>query len=262
MDSMKSLNTSLPRASRPSHPPEQLLQAFKNAALSVTNLYRTAEASEHRSRQAGYQDALDELLAFLDQQNIGLEDGEGWLIRRWATERLDAQPTYHGGSESDEDRQEAGKPTQSDNTQKKDDRRPRTNSIQREPPSSSPTPDGPPMVENVQVTHEDTIVPTREKFTFRSSYQYPQDVAAQQHSSTGVDIQSSDIHESLQPKPSITVNVLPRSTRSSRGSRQVQRGPAARGLGIGAGTKRRVPYGEYFDLAGLEGGGGKKGRSE
>src|SRR5450432_3759901 len=95
MDSMRSLNTSLPGAS-PSkqqmpEPPEQLLSAFKAAALSVTKLYKTAAVDLARARSEGYQDALDELLAFLDKEDIGLTDGEGWRIRRWATERLDVE---------------------------------------------------------------------------------------------------------------------------------------------------------------------------
>ena len=81
---MRSLNTSLPGTSPPKQqkgePPEQLLQAFKAAALSVTKLYKTAAADQGRTRAEGYQDALDELLAFLDREDIGLSDGEGWRI--------------------------------------------------------------------------------------------------------------------------------------------------------------------------------------
>ena len=77
---MRSLNTSLPRTSprRNQQPPEELLSAFKAAALSVTNLYKNAASEQARSRAAGYQDALDDLLSFLDKENLGLGDGEGW----------------------------------------------------------------------------------------------------------------------------------------------------------------------------------------
>ncbi|RMZ90643.1 hypothetical protein DV736_g2130, partial [Chaetothyriales sp. CBS 134916] len=90
MDSMRSLNTSLPAAysSRPA-PREQLLQAFKTAALSVTNLYKSAAADQQSSRTAGYQDALDDLLRMMDSENLGVQDGEGWRIRQWVTERYD-----------------------------------------------------------------------------------------------------------------------------------------------------------------------------
>lgn len=103
MDSMRSLNRSLP-SSAPiqarTAPPEQILQAFKQAALSVTNLYKAAATDQEKARQGGYQDAIEDLLHFLDRENIGLQDGEGWRIREWAT----AQHS-HGGilPQSDDD---------------------------------------------------------------------------------------------------------------------------------------------------------------
>ena len=100
MDSMRHLSSSLPGTRRRNEQPHQLLADFKAAALSVTNLYKTATAENARSREAGYQDALDDLLVFLDKENMGLMDGEGWRVRRWATERLDDAPK---GSEDEED---------------------------------------------------------------------------------------------------------------------------------------------------------------
>ena len=97
---MRHLSSSLPGSRRRNEQPHQLLADFKAAALSVTNLYKTATAENARSREAGYQDALDDLLAFLDRENMGLMDGEGWRVRRWATERLDDAPK---GSEDEED---------------------------------------------------------------------------------------------------------------------------------------------------------------
>ncbi|KIX95312.1 uncharacterized protein Z520_08829 [Fonsecaea multimorphosa CBS 102226] len=105
MDSMRSLNTSLP-STRPA-PPEQLLQAFRTAALSVTNLYKSAVTDQNASRQAGYQDALEDLLSFLDKENLGLQDGEGWRVRQWATERYEGS-THHHQIESDDERSETG----------------------------------------------------------------------------------------------------------------------------------------------------------
>ena len=84
-------------------PPEQLLQAFKTAALSVTNLYKSAVTDQNNSRAAGYQDALDDLLRFLDSENLGLQDGEGWRVRQWATERYD-HTTNHAAANTEETR--------------------------------------------------------------------------------------------------------------------------------------------------------------
>ena len=86
---MRSLNTSLPSSTPRPQPPEQLLQQFKTAALSVTNLYKNAVYAESQARQAGYQEAIEDLLHFLDRENLGLTDGEGWRVRQWATERSD-----------------------------------------------------------------------------------------------------------------------------------------------------------------------------
>lgn len=106
MDSMRSLNTSLPTPySSRAVPPEHLLQAFRSAALSVTNLYKSAVQDQNNNRTAGYQDALDDLLRFLDTENLGLQDGEGWRVRQWVTERYDGtanQPTSEGEDEKTE----------------------------------------------------------------------------------------------------------------------------------------------------------------
>lgn len=88
MDSMRSLNTSLPSARRRPQPPAQLLQAFKTAALQVTNLYKAAATDREQAHEEGYQAALEDMLSFLDNENLGVQDGEGWRVRQWVTEKL------------------------------------------------------------------------------------------------------------------------------------------------------------------------------
>lgn len=107
MDNLRPLSRSLPRPSstRAKEPPEAVLQAFKEAAHSVTKLYKEAAASHTRARQAGYQDALDDLLAFLDREDLGLDDGEGWRVRQWATKRLDTSDRRP--NRADDDREES-----------------------------------------------------------------------------------------------------------------------------------------------------------
>lgn len=103
MDSMRSLNTSLPKTRRRQpNPQPDTHKAFKDTALTVTNLYRTALADIERSRSDGYQQALEDLLGFLDNENLGVGDGEGWRIRQWATERLDGGPVA-STSDTDEE---------------------------------------------------------------------------------------------------------------------------------------------------------------
>ena len=105
---MRNLRTSLPSTSRrqASQPPEELIQAFKQAALSVTALYKTASAEQARAYQEGYQDALEELLRFLDKENLGLQDGEGWRVRQWATERYQGSSQQAQGTSDNEDEAE------------------------------------------------------------------------------------------------------------------------------------------------------------
>ena len=267
MDSMRSLNKSLPRSPRKkwrSRTPEQLIQAFKNAALSVTNLYRTAEADENRAKQVGYQEAIDDLLTFLDRENIGLDDGEGWWIRKWATEHFDEQIGTRGASESDEERPEAGKetggmsPTNHERIPSKDPGTP-----QQAPESSSPVqqpPSSVPQDESEAPPKPPTSAPNLETFTFRSSNPSRPD-ADMSSGATGTDLAHPEPTVHPQAKPAFTLNVLPPGSKAPRGSRYPQRSSSTRNLGSGAGSKRRLPFGDYFDISSLDGPGGGNKRS-
>ena len=96
---MRSLNKSLPKTRRQ----PDVHQSFRTAALNVTNLYKSALADLDKARTDGYQEALDELLGFLDRENLGVGDGEGWRIRQWATERLDGALPRQSSSDSDDE---------------------------------------------------------------------------------------------------------------------------------------------------------------
>ena len=267
MDSMKSLNTSLPRPprkARTNHPPEQLIQAFKNAALSVTNLYRTAEADESRSRQAGYQEALDDLLSYLDKENIGLDDGEGWRIRQWATEHLDNHPGAQGSSESDEERIETVRPARTTSATNPP-RLPDQNSRKTTAPSESSSPvreELPTAVSQHSASPSNPSAQPSGVFTFRPAHSHTQDADMYSPEIATIDLSHPEPPVQAHTSSAITVNVLPRASRVSRGSRQSQRSSTLRNLGVGAGSKRRIPLSEYFDLGSLEGpgGGSKRGR--
>ena len=261
---MRSLNSSLPRspqAKRLIPPPEQLIQSFKSAALSVTNLYKTAAADQTRAREAGYQGALDDLLAFLDQWNLGLDDGEGWKVRQWATERLDGSPPVHLGSDSDEDRGETAKRARSSSpvaqrTIVPDPEQARQPSRSTSPVRAASVPMAPPPTSQSQ----NNLSPTPEVFTFRSAYPYPTDVDMQAAETASI---TATQPESL-PSPALRVEVVPRGARPPhRGGNHPNRHGArstanARSLGTGAGSKRRIPLLDYFDLGSL--GDGKDGR--
>lgn len=272
MDSMRSLNSSLPRSSsirQSNPPPEHLIQSFKTAALSVTNLYKTAAADQIRARELGYQDALDDLLVFLDKENLGLDDGEGWKVRKWATERLDGSPVGHTASDSDEDRGETTRRARSSSPVIQ-----HASGLEAEPirqPSrstspvravSAPMPPPPPAPQQTS-----NLFQAPDTFSFRSAIPYPQ----------GMDTQTTDATPQAEPQlqgqipassPAVRVEVLPRGPRTPyRGTRHTTRqagGP--RTVGSGAGSKRRIAFGDYFDIGSLgdgkdgQGGGGKRGR--
>ncbi|KAI9780124.1 MAG: hypothetical protein M1816_003179 [Peltula sp. TS41687] len=266
MDSMRTLNTSLPSSSpkaRTNDPPEQLLQAFRSAALSVTKLYKTAASEQSRARQTGYQDALEDLLSFLDSEHLGFGDGEGWKVRRWATERIDQGDTTLSIATS--------APTDSDDEKTEVDRARSSSPVVQpegngEEQSSTDLPSETPesiSSTQAQVEERQTVV-TPTPFTFRSSLPMPK---PQDHDMSGVtqgssttvqptpppDNRASNPPSSSLSTPSVRVEVVPRSSRhrnsSSHNNRMCTRSLGFLGtLGTGAGYKRKIPFGEFFDV--------------
>lgn len=293
---MRHLSTSLPSTSarHRTKQPQELLSDFKAAALSVTNLYKTAASAQVQARAAGYQDALDDILSFLDKEDLGLMDGEGWRVRRWATERLDGgeggvqqQRRAGAGSSSSDDEEEgagAGKE-------------------EVEARSSSPeaTRKAPVVLSEVveeatpprRVTSEPPVLPVHaplsppaqppslDDFTFRSAHVYP----SGNHDRDAVTNTSSmdlDTSSSV-PSSTETVRIVNRASRNRNHTRQRadNRNTTTTlnlNLGAGAGGKRKMPYPDFFDISGVNfegqqdprrdgggngrgaGGGGKRGR--
>jgi hypothetical protein len=233
MDSMRSLNTSLPAAySSRQGPPVQLLQAFQDAARSVTNLYKSAVTDQNNSRAAGYQDALDDLMKFLDQENLGLQDGEGWRVRQWVSERFDGTAN-HPPTEAEEGRsdiepraQSAPPPGAQVETQNAQQARASTeDDADIQLPSSQPS----------------EMEQQRPVFTFTAG-------------SAGPTINETDNDRPSQP---IRVEVVNRGLRTPRGQRYGSR----RDFSV-AGTKRKMQFPDFFDLTSLGDGegGSKRGR--
>lgn len=278
MDSMRHLSSSLPGSRRRNEQPHQLLADFKAAALSVTNLYKTATAENARSRDAGYQDALDDLLAFLDRENMGLMDGEGWRVRRWATERLDDAPK---GSEDEEDatKEEAVETRSSSPEVQRKPTVPAAPSSLLEEEHQRPASEPPQHATQYQHQPVSTItaplapasVPALDGFSFRSAQAYPTNHNREDNNTMEVD-----------PTSTNTVRATPKASSRNRHTNQARSrdnnrsstGPTFNfNLGSGAGGKRKMPYPDFFDISGLnpEGGndnsrrdgggrGGKKGR--
>lgn len=273
MDSMRNLRTSLPSTARrhASQPPEELMQAFKQAALSVTNLYKTAASEQARGYQEGYQDALEELLRFLDKENLGLQDGEGWRVRQWATERYqgsnrqthvpseneeDAEDDARGRSSSPIDQRKenlhASVPQAQDENASAPTVAPRSESA---PPMAPPGQTGSP----IRTSAASFAMPTAD-FTFQSTLQPP--------ATHDIDMSNGDANPNGNPNNANTfqINLIPRQSRTPR---RDSRNTSTR-LGPGAGTKRGFPTIDFFDIGGFDtrdgrdkdgsNGGGKRGR--
>lgn len=248
MDSMRSLNRSLPSARSSRHTaPEDLLPAFKQAALSVTNLYKSAANYHDSMRQAGYQDALDDLLKFLDQENLGLQDGEGWRVRQWATTRYDVSHLQQ--SESDEE--EAAEPenaNRSSSPEKHAEEEEHPQSEIQQTPSSS-------QDNHSQQSNSGTEPPQQSTFQFSAG--------------TDQTMQSDDsTTPSEQKRTPLRVEVINRTNRNAH--RHNNRHPSraiSRSTPQTAGSKRKMPFpdiSEIFDLGfekkdNFEGGGGGGG---
>lgn len=268
---MRSLNTSLPKSSskrqKSSYPQAGLKQAFKAAAFSVTQLYKAAAAEEDSAQAAGYQAAIDELLGFLDAENLGLGDGEGWRVRQWATERL--TPNIYG-SDSDEEEDGGVEPKHTASTSDE------VGVIPNDQPNTSTDKEYTAQQQasaDTATTQSTRITPTT------GSDDRPR------HSSTfqfTANPQSSDIDMSasspttMAPPTSLRLNLRPsRQPKQRRRSRESSQ-PRAQSLGLGAGLKRKSSSNfDFPDFAGFEkdwhghgggggggGGGAKRGRWE
>lgn len=236
-----------------SESPEQLLDAFKAAALSVTKLYKISAAAQAKARADGYQDCLDDLLSFLDKENIGLSDGEGWRIRRWATERLEGRDTISQGMESDDEAEKAEALSSPELH--------RSNSATQLSPAvarnevkmrESAPPAMDPVVEAVedqpqQHKQPEFVVPTQDTFTFHAPHAYPN-----QDAYLNLDnLNLSDTHNTSNATAATTTASLSRSIRRHGNPARSSSRSAANHLGRGAGQKRRLNLGEIFDLGSL-----------
>jgi len=276
---MRSLNTSLPKSSpnrqtsgqsQQTQSPENLLSAFKAAALSVTNLYKTAATDQVQSRAAGYQDALDELLSFLDKENLGLGDGEGWRVRQWATERLNS--SNFSRRDNDEDEDGAAEEEESNNTSPELSRKD-LNAEDHNEELSLPQPETAPDAALEPVKQDNSrphlqgqipVLPTS-NFEFRSSHPYPtnHDREVDMEKSTE-DLASTNNNPTETSRTPLRVELHPRTQRSNRHARSTTN----RQTSQSSGAKRKLPFGDFFDISGVSfdgkdasgRGGGKRGK--
>lgn len=263
MDNLRSLSGSLPHPSsarrhRSSNQQsqQQVIQAFKAAARSVTELYRTATTDISSSYSDGYQDALEDLLNFMDKENLGVGDGEGWRVRGWLAEKMDGtrQQGSMDGSEDEDGEQEA-----------EEEKRARSSSpVLQQKTSSAEQSATVPAVEAVRAAsplrsgsappvqyHQQQQNPAPQ-FTFQAAHPYP----STQSQDMDVDGANNNNSTQNQQQARMRVNFTGRSSRNSHASRMNQMNGGrvqVRDLGSTTGTKRKLPIGDFFDISGFEG---------
>ena len=221
------------------------MRAFKAAALSVTQLYKTAAAEEEVARDAhdaGYTEALDDLLALLDDRNLGLGDGEGWQVREWATQRHQSMNNAAPSADKEPtpmDEEDKGTRSVSPILQTKPVPQYQNSSVQTDPE---------PQHVEAQAIQDPPREPTspKEVFQFRSPMSLPVE-------------QDIDMTTKLQPSPpSVRVELHPRGAKGTPHRSRHHSGPGDRipsislgTLGAGAGTRRKLPLHEFFDVSGV-----------
>jgi len=219
--------------------PEQLLDVFKSAALSVTKLYKSSVAAETRARAEGYQDCLDDFLVLLEKERQFLGENSRSRLLRWINDRRSGREASPAVAESDEDESDKSAPVPTSTSTA-------TPSITPVPSAPAPTTasaTAPADVAPQDMREPEFIVPSRDSFTFQSDHQYP-------------DIELLDLSDS-RAHNNASNNHGSRTRRNGRtGTRQA--GP----LGRGAGTKRRpgVDFNDFFDFGKDGFGGGKRSR--
>jgi hypothetical protein len=273
MDSMRSLNTSLPPSrSRRSQNPE-LLPAFKSAALTVTNLYKTAVTDSASTRQLGYQDALEDLLSFLDRENLGQQDGEGWRIRRWVTERFEGGDTIGTSMDSEDDRADTEKRARSSSPISQI----RTNhegldirDSSRSDQTTLRTESAPPPTRKEE--NDSPVIDRPPSFTFSAAQPLPKpDVPMYIPDTSYNGLQPlGDSPEAMtsQATGSLRVEVVNRAARTQNrhASNRHNTRSANREGSFAGGTKRKFQLPEFFDISNMgasrdsTNGGGKRGR--
>ncbi|AEO64530.1 8650a7d9-5380-4100-a28c-79927b2f1e0e [Thermothielavioides terrestris] len=237
----------------------ELLEAFKAAALSVTKLYKLSASAQAKSRADGYQDCLEDLLSFLDKEAIGLQDGEAQRVRKWVTDRIEGRDGTSPPLESDDEADKSDPPVLSSPqmpraapapVQRLSDK----NEVHMRDSSAPPVLTTVPLAPTPTVEEADIVVPTQDTFTFQASHPYPHDEALR--------LANLDLSDSQAMGPSSSRS----ATRSGR-NRNGRTGPRPL-LGRGAGQKRKLNLAEIFDLGNLDygngkdvfGGGGKRSR--
>lgn len=254
---LTSLSSTLPRSNPPvtsTDDPEEpsssmLLAAFKQTALSVTNLYKTAANETERCRREGridgYQDCLDDFLLFVEKVEVRSDPKTIGMLRQWALSKRRKIGSGGGGNKPRsrrEDQEESAEPDPED--------LPTTMEEPPLPPQPAPVPQ--PVAMKSPPPPPPPPPPPSSVFSFRSNLDLPCHI---QPSSKFEDIDIPDTDLFSPPtSPTLTGhnNIFQTRTVDPSGFR-LGSPSAGRVMQQRAGSKRRIgSLGDFFDFAGME----------
>lgn len=181
---LTSLSSTLPRSNPSSEDPDLepsstlLLAAFKQTALSVTTLYKTAaneaERSRREGRTEGYHDCLDDLLLFVDKVEGRCEARTLEMLRQWALSKR--RKVGGNGAKSKARREDREESVDSEELPMMDNPRSSSPSPQEQ---QNPTPPPPQPVNNTPSSTKSAPSDIRQQtgvFSFRSNVDLPRHV--------------------------------------------------------------------------------------
>lgn len=249
---LSALSTSLPGTTAA----ESLLDEFKNAALSVTTLYKAANKAASASRAAGYQECLADLLQLLDSETSPDQ------IRNWALERLcDGNPARRPRTAAPAPTPtvavpEENLPARTTATEEKEDARTAQSSAYNQPQTLADE-----MSEDSDAENVPTSIPPSSPLNFAQT-STPPTFSANMPSSSSFQPRSSAFSFRSDMRVPRHPPSIPEQPAFGMNQQSPRNRPQGQMPGPVAGNKRRVPY-DFFEMAAASAertNSGKRGR--
>ena len=261
-------------------PDALLLQAFKDAAKSVTLLYKNSVSANTTSRQEGYHEALSDVLEVLDTEAAHNDPSFALVrLREWVIQqRRKRAPQREMSAESEDDVIRQREPQQQQQQQQQSDEYGNEEQNQQQG-NQLEVPSFRSDIHNRSPasSHEASPAPSAKSLPALAYHQPVAQTVPQGPNLTG-EIDIDFVHDDSQntnstaPQSGIFQFNSPATATPARvnnSTKQLFNGRQP--LGNGAGNKRKFHLGDFFDIGGINGlgngwnnnnngGGGKRGR--
>jgi hypothetical protein len=248
---LSSLSSHLPRnhSSQDNHPEDEesastvLMSAFRQAAHSVTALYKMAgeqvERSRRESHNAGYQDCLDDIFALIERLEGKADPATREIFRQWALgkrRKLGPRPARR------EDREASSESETADQQRSSSPIQPQEDQQQTEPPHHRPMDLSMQQSPPVAAYNSSTI--PQSSFNFQATH-------VPRHAPSPPE--TSDIELPDNDSPPTSPRIAPQQNIFQQTKNFGHRDGSRLGRRSRTGTKRRFEsVDDFFDLAGME----------